>query len=56
MTSDIALSVRPKVSGRLVDWYIPVPSRRPVSGISAANPIAIASTIPFTDPLSKYTC
>ena len=31
MTSDIALSARPKVSGRLVDWHIPVPSRRPAS-------------------------
>jgi hypothetical protein len=31
MTSDIALSARPKASGRLVDWHIPVPSRRPAS-------------------------
>lgn len=31
MTSDIALSARPKASGRLVDWHIPGPSCRPVS-------------------------
>jgi hypothetical protein len=29
MTSDIALSARPKALGRLVDWYIPGLSRRP---------------------------
>ena len=28
MTSDIALSARPKASGRLVDWRIPGLSRR----------------------------
>jgi hypothetical protein len=31
MTSDIALSARPKASGRLVYWYIPGLSRRPTS-------------------------
>lgn len=31
MTSDIALSARPKVLGRLVDWHIPGLSRRPTS-------------------------
>jgi hypothetical protein len=31
MTSDIALSARPKASGRLVDWHIPGLSRRPAS-------------------------
>ena len=31
MTSDIALTARPKASGRLVDWHIPGPSRRPAS-------------------------
>jgi hypothetical protein len=31
MTLDIALSARPKVLGRLADWHIPVPSRRPAS-------------------------
>ncbi len=31
MTSDIALSARPKASGRLVDWHILGLSRRPAS-------------------------
>jgi len=31
MTSDIALSARPKASDRLVDWHIPGLSRRPAS-------------------------
>jgi hypothetical protein len=31
MTSDIALSARPKALGRLADWHNPGPSHRPAS-------------------------
>jgi hypothetical protein len=45
MTSDIALSVRPKASGRLAH------SRSfPSSGVSAANPSAAAGAVPLADP------
>jgi hypothetical protein len=46
ITSDIALSARPKTSGRLVDWHSPSPS--PSSGVSAANPAAVA--VQLADP------
>ena len=38
MTSDIAISARPKALGRQVDWHIPGFPRRPF--VSAANPAA----------------
>jgi hypothetical protein len=37
MTSDIALSARPKASGRLVDWHIPGPSRPPASQLLSCS-------------------
>jgi hypothetical protein len=46
MTSDIALSVRPKALGRLAHS-----KSFPSSGASAANPAAAAGAVPLTDPL-----
>ena len=43
MTSDIALSVRPEVSGRLAHSISS-------SGVSAANPAAAAGAVPLADP------